>query len=178
MPAGRLHRLLKALPLLIGTALCSSPSSAFDLNGIWATDPELCGKMFEKRGSEIAFTPLSDLYGSGFVVEGTRIKGKMAQCTIRSQKQDGETLQVAAVCATEIMHSDMQFNLKIVSETQLSGNVGNGSDLLSLHPVNEGAASAHTPSQPERARGRRRENPLILRRAACAVRHQRAVKSR
>jgi hypothetical protein len=111
-----LYRLFKALPLVIATALCSSPSRAFDLNGIWATDPELCGKMFEKRGSEVAFTPLSDLYGSGFVIDGTRIKGKMAQCTIRSQKQDGETLQVDAACATEIMHSDMQFDLKIVSD--------------------------------------------------------------
>ena len=115
-----LHRLLKTLPLLIGAAWCASPCSAFDLNGIWATDPELCGKMFEKRGGEIAFTPLSDLYGSGFVVQGTRIKGKMAQCTIQSQKQDGETLQVAAACATEIMRSDMQFELKIVSEKAIS----------------------------------------------------------
>jgi hypothetical protein len=115
-----LHRLLKTLPLLIATALCCSPSRAFDLNGIWATDPELRSKMFEKRGSQVTFTQLSDLYGSGFVVDGTRIKGKMAQCTIQSQKQDGETLQVAAAYATEIMHSDMQFNLKIVSDKAIA----------------------------------------------------------
>jgi hypothetical protein len=70
--------LLKGLPLLIGSILCCS---AFDLSGIWATDPQLCGKMFERRGSEVAFTQLPDLYGSGFVIDGTRIKGKMAQCT-------------------------------------------------------------------------------------------------
>jgi hypothetical protein len=39
-----LRDLLKGLPLLIGSALCAFPSSAFELNGIWATDPELCGK--------------------------------------------------------------------------------------------------------------------------------------
>jgi hypothetical protein len=64
--------------LLLILAPLSSPSMAFDLNGIWATDPALCGKMFEKHGNEIAFTPLSDLYGSGFVIDRTRIKGKMA----------------------------------------------------------------------------------------------------
>jgi len=116
----RLYGLLKGLPLLIGTVLCSFPSSAFDLNGIWATDPELCGKMFEKRGSEVAFTPLSDLYGSGFVIDGTRIKGKMAQCTIQSQKQDGETLQLDAACATDIMRMDMQFSLKIVNDKSIA----------------------------------------------------------
>jgi hypothetical protein len=116
----RLYELLKGLPLLIGAALCSFPCSAFDLSGIWATDPELCGKMFEKRGSEVTFTPLSDLYGSGFVVDGTRIKGKMAQCTIQSQKQNGEMLQLEAACATEIMRSDMQFSLKIVNDKAIS----------------------------------------------------------
>jgi len=111
---------LKGLPLLIGSILCSFPCSAFDLSAIWATDPQLCGKMFERRGSEVAFTQLSDLYGSGFVIDGTRIKGKMAQCTIQSQKQDGEILQLEAGCATEIMRSDVQFSLRIVNDKSIS----------------------------------------------------------
>ena len=78
-----LYDLLKGPPLLIATALYSFPSSAFDLNGIWATDAQLCSKMFEKRGSDVTFTPMSDFYGSGFVIEGTHIKGKMAQCAIQ-----------------------------------------------------------------------------------------------
>jgi hypothetical protein len=119
-PMKTLYDLLKGLPLLIATALCSFPSSAFDLNGIWATDAQLCSKMFERRGSDIAFTPLSDLYGSGFVIDGTHIKGKMAQCTIQSQKQDGEILQIEAACATEIMRSDMQFSLKIINDKTIS----------------------------------------------------------
>jgi len=49
---------------------------AFDLNGIWATDPDLCGKMFEKHGNEVAFTPLSDLYGSGLVDGDTDVCGE------------------------------------------------------------------------------------------------------
>jgi hypothetical protein len=44
----------------------------------------------------------------------------MAQCTIRSQKQDGEMLQVDAACATDIMRSDMQFDLRIVSDKAIS----------------------------------------------------------
>ncbi len=108
-----------ALPL-VGAALSSTASSAFDLDGMWATDAALCGKMFERRGGQMAFTELSDLYGSGFVIEGTRIRGKMAQCTIKSKKEDGDSLQLLAGCATQIMQSEMQFSLKIVNENAMS----------------------------------------------------------
>ena len=114
------RELLKGLPLLIGTVLFSFPSGAFDLNGVWATDAALCDKMFEKRGSQVMFTEISDLYGSGFVIDGTRIKGKMAQCTIKSQKEDGGTLQIAAACATAIMHQDVEFSLKIVNDKAIT----------------------------------------------------------
>jgi len=53
----RLRKLVGGALLLVVASL-SSPSSAFDLNGVWATDPTLCGKMFEKHGNEIAFTLL------------------------------------------------------------------------------------------------------------------------
>jgi hypothetical protein len=114
------RELLKGLPLVIAIVLLSFPSSAFDLNGIWATDSALCSKMFEKQGNQVVFTELSDLYGSGFMIDGTRIKGKMAQCTIKSKKEDGQTLLISAACATAIMHSDMEFSLKIVNDNAIS----------------------------------------------------------
>jgi hypothetical protein len=115
----RLRNLLGSALLLVLASL-PSPSMAFDLNGIWATDPALCGKMFEKHGNEIAFTPLSDLYGSGFVVDDTRIKGKMAQCTIQSRNEEANTLRLVASCATAIMQSTMQFTLKVLDQNSIS----------------------------------------------------------
>jgi hypothetical protein len=106
--------------LFLVLASLSSASIAFDLNGIWATDPDLCGKMFERHGSEIAFTPLSDLYGSGFVVDDTRIKGKMAQCTIQARDEQADTLRLMASCATTIMQSSLQFTLKILDKNSIS----------------------------------------------------------
>jgi len=115
----RLRSLLGGALFLVLASL-PSPSIAFDLNGIWATDPALCGKMFEKHGNEVTFTPLSDLYGSGFVVDGTRIQGKMAQCTIQSRKEEADVLRLEASCATAIMQSSMQFSLKVLDQNSIS----------------------------------------------------------
>lgn len=42
----------------------------------------------------------------------------MAQCAIKSKKEDG--LLISAACATAIMHSDMEFSLKIVNDNAIS----------------------------------------------------------
>ena len=70
--------------------------------------------MFNKRDKGITFTDLSELYGSGFIVDQNRITGKTAQCRIVSRKQDGDMLHLMTSCATEIMLSRVQFSLKVV----------------------------------------------------------------
>jgi len=91
-------------------------ADAFELSGAWATDAELCNRIFTKKGNEIVFAELSDLYGSGFVIDGNRIMGKAAKCTIESRKQDGDGLDLVSACATSIMTQNMKFNLQIVDD--------------------------------------------------------------
>ena len=43
------------------------------LSGAWANQPDLCNQVFVKKGDQVTFTELSDLYGSGFVVNGKKI---------------------------------------------------------------------------------------------------------
>lgn len=92
---------------------------AFDLTGAWASERELCDKVFEKKGSTIEFAELSDLYGSGFIVNGNAIRAKAGKCTIKSQRQDGDKTIISASCATTIMTSEMQFNYKAVDDNTL-----------------------------------------------------------
>ncbi len=91
-------------------------ADAFELSGAWATDAELCDRIFVKKGDEIVFAELSDLYGSGFVIDGNRIIGKAARCTIESRKQDGDGLDLTSACATSIMTQNVRFSLKIIDE--------------------------------------------------------------
>ena len=92
---------------------------AFDLTGAWASEPELCDKVFEKKGGTIDFAELSDLYGSGFIVNGNAIKAKAGKCTIKSQRQEADKTVLSASCATTIMTSELQFNFKVVDDNTL-----------------------------------------------------------
>ena len=111
--------LLPALALVAGVASVA-PAHAIDLNGTWASDPELCNKIFIKKGKQTSFTPLSDLYGSGFIIDGNRIRGKVARCTIKSRKQDGDTTLLSATCSTIIAAQDLEFSLKAVDDNTVS----------------------------------------------------------
>jgi replicative DNA helicase len=103
----------------IGTLMPIARAGALELSGAWATEADLCNQIFSKKGNEVVFAELSDLYGSGFVIDANRIRGKAARCTITSRKQDGENLELAAACATSIMNQNVKFQLKVVDDNNL-----------------------------------------------------------
>jgi hypothetical protein len=111
---------LSSLVLTCALLVPTTQASAFELSGAWASQGDLCNLVFIKKGSEVAFAELSDLYGSGFIIDSGRIRGKAARCTIESRKQDGNNLTISAACATSIMTQDMKFNVKILDDDNLS----------------------------------------------------------
>jgi hypothetical protein len=111
---------LWALTLPAGVLWCAAPAQAIELNGHWSSDPALCDKIFVKKGKQAAFSPLSDLYGSGFIIDGNRIRGKIARCTIKSRKQYGDTLLLAATCSTTIAAQELEFSLKTIDDNTVA----------------------------------------------------------
>jgi hypothetical protein len=103
-----------------GVLILSSSSHAFDLAGTWATDANICPKIFQRKGKNVSFRPESEVYGSGFIVEGTSIEEGPQSANIKARRQEGEILFLIAACATDIMLSDVQFSLKIVSDNKVS----------------------------------------------------------
>jgi hypothetical protein len=109
-------------PLSINAALAASlfamslamsnPAAAIDLNGAWASNADSCGKVFERKGSQVTFTEMSDVYGGGFIIEGDQITGKFARCRIKARKDDGKSINLVASCATDIMLQSVQFSLR------------------------------------------------------------------
>jgi len=89
-----------------------SQADALDLNGPWATDANNCPKVFERKGSQLGFTDMSDVYGGGFIVDGDQIIGKFARCRIKARKDSGPDVNLIAACATDMMLSSVQFSLK------------------------------------------------------------------
>jgi hypothetical protein len=83
------------------------------LDGSWASDVEQCSKVFVREGGRTVLSQDSDLFGGGFSIEDNRITGKMARCTIKQRKQDGNTVHLLAACATDIMYSSIQFSVRV-----------------------------------------------------------------
>jgi hypothetical protein len=92
---------------------------AFDLNGAWASDADNCNKVFMRKGSQVAFTDMSDVYGGGFIIEGDQITGKFARCRIKKRKDDGKTINLLAACASDIMLQSVQFTLREVDASNV-----------------------------------------------------------
>jgi hypothetical protein len=97
-------------------------ASAVDLAGAWASSPDECPNVFVRRGraKQIEFSALSDQHGGGFIVEADRLRGKFARCKIKSRKEDGDTVNIIAGCATDIMLSNVQFSLKMLDPNKIS----------------------------------------------------------
>ncbi len=109
-----------AIVLLSLGVLQSVEARAFELTGAWASQADLCKLVFTKKGNQVAFAEFSDLFGSGFIVDGIRIRGKSARCTIKSKKQEGDDLELSAACATSIMNQSVHFSLKVIDDNTVS----------------------------------------------------------
>jgi hypothetical protein len=106
--------------LTFGIFLATVPGArAIDLNGMWAADGAECNDVFVKKGKTISFSKHSDLHARGFIVEGDRLRGKLATCKIKSRREDGDTVNIIAACATDIMLSDVQLILKVVDQNKI-----------------------------------------------------------
>jgi len=101
-----------ALAIIGASVVHAGEASAFDLNGAWASDADNCARVFVRKGGQVKFTDMSDVYGGGFIFDGDQITGKFARCQIKARKDDGQNINLIAACATDIMLQNVQFNLR------------------------------------------------------------------
>ena len=94
-------------------------AGAVDLTGAWVTSADECKNVFVRKGKAITFTPMSEVHGGGFIAEPNRLIGRTAKCTIKAKKDDGQTVNIVASCATDIMLSSVQFQLNVVTPDKI-----------------------------------------------------------
>jgi hypothetical protein len=104
---------------LASLPFATSRSQAADFDGLWATSPEACKDIFTKRGNDVVFSDKADMYGSGFILSGKTIRGKIAVCKIQSLKKSGNTANIRAACATDISVSTNNFALRLVDDNKV-----------------------------------------------------------
>jgi hypothetical protein len=117
-----MNRYLK-LAVAAGAGLCVvEEAHAFDLSGAWAAYADQCHQVFIRKGraNQIGFTTRSEQHGGGFIVEANQLRGKFASCKVKTRKEEGETVNIIAGCATDIMLSNVQFSLKVLDPDKIS----------------------------------------------------------
>ena len=117
---GKAFQLIGAAVILGTSVLSAAEASAFELNGAWATQADLCSQVFTKQDNRVVYSEFSELFGSGFIIDGDRIRGRTGTCTIKSRKQEGNSLQLSAACASSIMTQDLHFSLTIIDDNNIS----------------------------------------------------------
>jgi hypothetical protein len=102
-------------------AVSAGPAGAIDFTGAWATGAEECKNVFVRKGkaNQITFAPMSEVHGGGFIAEPNRLIGRTAKCAIKAKKDDGQTVNIVASCATDIMLSTVQFQLNVVNQDKV-----------------------------------------------------------
>jgi hypothetical protein len=96
-------------------------AGAIDLTGAWAISADECKNVFVRKGkaNQITFAPMSEVHGGGFIVEPNRWVGQSAKCTIKAKKDDGQTVNIIASCVTDIVLSNLQFELNAVNPDKI-----------------------------------------------------------
>jgi hypothetical protein len=93
---------------------------AADVNGVWASDVAVCNKVFTKKGGRVSLAKDADIYGSGFILDGNSVRGKLANCKIKTRKQDGDLVRLIASCATDVMLDNMELALKLIDDNKIA----------------------------------------------------------
>ena len=106
--------------ILGASVLSATEARAFELTGAWANQADLCSRVFTKQDNRVVYAEFSELFGSGFIIDGDRIKGRNGTCTIKSRKQEGNSLELSAACASSIMTQDVRFSLTIIDDNNIS----------------------------------------------------------
>ena len=101
---------------LFGTGVSAH---AFELNGAWTGRAEDCKRVFTKEGNTISFGKDSELYGTGFIVEGNTLTASGGKCSIKARKEDGSVRHLIAVCTTGIMVDQMQLTYRVVDDNKI-----------------------------------------------------------
>jgi hypothetical protein len=107
--------LVCAAVMLFGGAV-----QATDLNGVWASDKEVCGKIFSIKGGKASFQRDADLHGSGFIIDGQRIRGRTATCKILRTKTEQALVHMIASCATDVMLSNVQLSVRVLEADKIN----------------------------------------------------------
>ena len=100
--------------------LFGASAYSFELNGAWADNPSICSKIFVKQNAKLVMTSDADNYGSGFVIDGNQVRGKIATCNIKSRKEEAGLVHLITSCSTDVALQTVQLSFKVDNDNRIT----------------------------------------------------------
>lgn len=93
---------------------------AADLNGAWASNPDVCSQIFVRKNNKISIADHSDLYGRALIIEDNKVTDQLATCHIKNRKVEDNMIRLEADCSTNMGRFTDQVILRIDGDDRLT----------------------------------------------------------
>jgi hypothetical protein len=103
--------LVAGVLLLLGAP--ASAASISELQGAWIINSAECSEAFTKRNGRFAFKPNQRNADTSFIINGKRILGARATCTLASEKPTSDGFRAVLDCSTRMMVGALPISFRV-----------------------------------------------------------------
>jgi hypothetical protein len=90
-----------------------SAATISEIQGAWIINSAECSDAFTKRNGRFAFKPNQRNADTSFIINGKRIQGARATCTLGSERQTSDGFRAVLDCSTRMMVGALPISFRV-----------------------------------------------------------------
>ena len=98
------------------------PENLAQLRGAWAPSAADCNKLFQRRGSAVAYRQPVDQFAQAAIIESQRIRLPTGICRLERASREGGALEVSGECQDSISYTSQTAYIKLRSKNEIVFN--------------------------------------------------------
>ena len=99
-----------------------APESLAQLAGAWTRSAADCNKLFQRRGSAVAYRQPVDQFAQAAIIESQRIRLPTSICRLERASHEGGALKVSGECQESISYTSQTAYVKLRSKNEIVFN--------------------------------------------------------
>ncbi|MGA7198841.1 MAG: hypothetical protein WBY97_17350, partial [Roseiarcus sp.] len=99
-----------------------APESLAQLAGAWTRSAADCNKLFQRRGSAVAYRQPVDEFAQAAIIESQRIRLPTSICRLERASHEGGALKVSGGCQDSISYTSQTAYVKLRSKNEIVFN--------------------------------------------------------
>jgi HlyD family secretion protein len=99
-----------------------APENFAQLRGAWAPSAGDCDKLFQRRGSAVAYRQPVDQFAQAAIIESQRIRLPTGVCRLERASREGGALRVSGECQDSISYTSQSAYIKLKSKNEIVFN--------------------------------------------------------